>query len=66
MNLGGRQDVVGAGSAGGRFRVREQRWTDQAQLAQAHVLHGARHRPDIAGMLGFYQDDADGYGANGH
>jgi hypothetical protein len=32
------------------------------QLGESHVLHRARDRADVTGMIGIDQDDADGHG----
>ena len=40
--------------------VRKGLGTHQHQLGERHVLHGARHRPDVAGMRGLDEHDANG------
>src|SRR6267378_7200531 len=41
------------------FRVRKRAGPDQDQVAERHVLHGTRNRPDISGMAGIDEDDAN-------
>ena len=54
----GQQQVVGPGSACSGLRMREFPRIDQDQVAQPHVLHGARHCPDIAGVRRIDEDKA--------
>ena len=44
------EHVVGAGGAGRGLRVRKLARIHEHEFGEAHVLHGARHRPDVAGM----------------
>ena len=54
------QQIVGARGARGGFRVRKRLRAHQHQLGQRHVFHGARHRPDVSGMRGLDEHDANG------
>jgi len=54
------EQVVCPRGARQRFGVRECLRAYQYQVRQGHVLHGARHRADVAGMRGFDQYDANG------
>ncbi len=54
------QQVVGPGGARRRFRIGKFQRIDEHQVVQRHVLHGARHGTDVAGMGGLDQDEADG------
>ena len=55
-----RQQVVGARGARGGLRMRKRLGAHQDQLRQRHVLHGARHRPDVSGVRGLDEHDANG------
>ena len=54
-----RQQVVSAGGTCRGLGVGEMPRGHQPQLVQAHVLHGPRHRADVARMSGVHQDHAD-------
>ena len=56
------QHLGGAHRAPGRLRVRELPGRHQHQPRQAHVFHGPRGRPDIAGVAGLHENDADAIG----
>ena len=52
--------VIRPRSQGVRFGMRKRTRSDQHQVAETHVLHGARDRTDIARVAGIDQDDANG------
>ena len=53
------ENVGGTRSARARFGVRKFLGADQHEFFEAHVFHGARHRPDVAGVGGLDENDAD-------
>ena len=63
-----RQEIFTASRGQGahleNHRMRELLRLHQHQLLQRHVLHGARHRPDVAGVRGLDEHDADGEGGH--